>query len=198
MLTDSNWYQESLVGALIAQGTRTSAADTPGSAAGTAFNFSRYWDQQTATSTTTLAGTASITQGAQAVTGSSTAFDTAATAGTYLSFDSGVTYYRVKSTASATALTLDQQYAGTTVSGGTVLRKTYTCVAMHRYAICLAVRPLEIVNDGHIHSRLIMLSGLPFRVVVSWNHKQSAWMLSMDYAMVAKVIRPDFGVVIQA
>ena len=102
------------------------------------------------------------------------------------------------SVASDTALTLTQQYQATGGSGVTYKRTQYTCVAMHRYAIALAVRPLEIVNDGHIHSRLVMMNGLPFRVVVAWNHQKSGWMLTMDYGMVAKVIRPDFGVVIQA
>ena len=197
MLTDSQWYQESLVGAMIAQGTRTGAAEeSPGR---TAFNFNRFWDQQVGTvNTAALTGTVSITQGTNAVTGVTTTFTSQATAGSWISMDGGTTFYRVGATTSDTALTLTQNYAGTTVSGGTYVRRTYSCVAMHRYAIALAVRPLEIVNDGHIHSRLLMLQGLPFRVVISWNHIQSGWMLTMDYAMVTKVIRPDFGVVVQA
>jgi hypothetical protein len=197
MLTDSQWYQESLVGAMIAQGTRTRAAEeSPGR---TSFNFNRFWDQQVTTSlTANLTGTVAINNGSTAVTGTSTTFTTQATVGTWITVDGGATYYRVGAVASDTALTLTQNFAAANVSGVTYQRRTYSCVVFHRYAIALAVRPLEIVNDGHIHSRLLMLQGLPFRVVVSWNHVQSGWMLTMDYAMVAKPIRPDFGVVVQA
>ena len=200
MLTDTSWYQESLVGAVIAQGTRTRAADqdVTSGAVGESFNFRRYWDQQVVTGAAALTGTVTTTNGSQAVTGSSTTFTTQATKGSWLTFGTDGTFYRVASVASDTALTLTQQYAGTGASGVTVNRKTYTCVAMHKYAIALAVRPLEIVNDGHIHSRLVMLRGLPFRVTLSWIHTKSSWMLTMDYGMVAKVIRPDFGIVIRA
>ena len=199
MLTDTNWYQENLVGALIAQGTRTRAADnSTGGEERTAFNFKRYWDQQVNTSTTAPAGTIGVPNGSQTVTGSGTTFTTTAPAGSSISFDGGVTYYRVSSVTDDTHLVLGQQFQGVTISsGGAWVRKTYTCVAMHRFAIALAVRPLEIVNDGHVHSRLVMLNGLPFRVVIHWDPRYSGWMLTMDYAMVAKVIRPDFGVVIQ-
>ena len=44
MLTDTNWYQESLVGAVIAASTRTDAAET-NSSASVAFNFRRRYDQ---------------------------------------------------------------------------------------------------------------------------------------------------------
>lgn len=197
MLTDSNWYQESLVGAMIAQGTRTRAAED--GAARTSFNFNRFWDQQVVTGlSAALTGTNSLTNGSNSVTGSSTLYTTELKPGSWVQFGTDTAFYRVAATASATAMTLTQNYQGTTASTVAYKRQTFNSVAMHRYAIALAVRPLEIVNDGHIHSRLLMLNGLPFRVVVAWNHLMSSWVLTMDYGMVARVIRPDFGIVIQS
>lgn len=197
MLTDPNWYQESLVGAMIAQGTRTRAAED--GAARTSFNFNRFWDQQVVTGlSSALTGTNSITNGSAAVVGTSTLYTTEIKPGSWLLFGADPQPYRVASVTDATHITLTQQYQGTTAATATYKRQTFNSVAMHRYAIALAVRPLEIVNDGHIHSRLLMLNGLPFRVVVAWNHLKSSWVLTMDYGMVAKVIRPDFGVVIQS
>lgn len=201
MLTDTSWYQENLVGAVIAQGTRTRAADQdalPGSVVGESFNFRRYWDQQIQTSGTAISGTATTTTGSQTITGSSTTFTSQATAGSWLTFGTDTASYRVASVASDTSLTLTQQYQGTGTSGVAMKRTTYTNVAMHRYAMALAVRPLELVNDGHIHSRLLMMRGLPFRVMLSYVHQKGGWMLTMDYGMVAKVIRPDFGIVVAA
>jgi hypothetical protein len=204
MLTDTQWYQESLVGAMIAQGTRVGAAGEGVSR--TSFNFNRYWDQQVVTgSSANITGTVTTVTGSVDVTGAGTAFTTQAVKGSWLRFGTDVDangaplFYRVAADpASATALKLTQQYQGTGAAGVSVKRQTYNSVVMHRYAIALAVRPLETVDDGHIHARTIELNGLPFRVTVSWNHLMSSWILSMDYGMVAKVIRPDFGIVIQS
>lgn len=203
MLTDSNWYQESIVGAMIAQGTRTRAAESGDSQM--AFNYRRYWDQQVVTGVTAnITSTVTTVNGSTAVVGAATTFTSQATKGSWIRFGTDVDangaplFYRVGAVADDTHLTLTQQYQGTGAAGVTVKRQTYNSVVMHRYAIALAVRPLEIVNDGHIHSRLLMLNGLPFRVTVAWNHLMSSWVLTMDYGMVAKVIRPDFGVVIQS
>ncbi len=202
MLTDTNWYQENLVGAVIAQGTRTRAADqesTAGTVVGESFNFRRYWDQQISTSTTAnLTGTVAVTNGSTLVTGTSTTFTSQATKGSWITIGTDTRSYRVASVTSDTSLALTQQYQGTTGTGLSYVRTTYNCVAMHKFAMALAVRPLEIVNDGHIHSRLVMLRGLPFRVTLSYQHLKAGWLLTMDYGMVAKVIRPDFGIVIAA
>jgi len=106
--------------------------------------------------------------------------------------------YRVQSITSDTAFTLTQPYQGTTASDKTIKRTTYTGVAMHKYAICLALRPLDLVNDGHVTSRLIMLKGIPVRVMHSYVHQKGGYMLSADFAMVAAVMRPSFGVIIQS
>ena len=99
---------------------------------------------------------------------------------------------------SDTALVLSQGYAGTTGSGKTYQRVTYTSVAMNKYAIALAVRPLELVNNGSVQSRLVMIQGLPFRLMLSYQHLKAGWLMTLDYAMVAAVIRPDFGILIQS
>ena len=197
-LTDTNWYQESLVGAIIAGATRTDAAQ-PGSGGNVAFQFARRDDQQAPTAqTANLTGTCTVANGSTAVTGSSTTFTSQAVAGSWITFGTDTTSYNVKSVTSDTALVLSQAYGGTLTSGQTYTRTTYTGVAMHRYAVALAVRPLEIVNDGHIRSRLIMLKGLPMRLMLSYQHLKSGWLMTLDYGMVCKVIRPDFGVVLSS
>lgn len=199
MLTDTNWYQESLVGAVIASGVRQGAAEV-GNAANTAFNYRRRYDQQAPTGVTAnLTGTVSVTNGSTTVTGSSTTFSTQASVGSWITIGTDATAYRVAALSVSTpdtSLTLSQAYGGTTASGKTYVRTTYTGVAMHRFAIALAVRPLDIVNDGHVRSRLIMMRGLPMRLMLSYQHLKAGWLMSLDYGMVAKVIRPDFGILI--
>lgn len=214
-LTDPAWAQENLVSAVIAQGTRQDAADPGGekifdiqgigtrSPANQAFQFVRRHDQQAPTGTAALTGTVALTNGSTAVTGTSTLFTTqlmpTVTAPqvsnvAWVTFGTDTVTYPVASVQSATALTLASAYAGTTASGVAAVRTSYTGVAMHRYAIVLAVRPLRVVNDGHIHSQIMNIKGLPIRMVLSWNHLKSGYLLTFDYAMVAQVIRPDFGV----
>ena len=227
-LTDTAWYQESLVSAVLARGIREGAAIVDqqrtggGSAVGgdfgraasggnTAFQFARRDDQQAPTGlTAALTGTVTVANGSTAVTGSSTTFTsqvapTAGPFGQWLTFSStnGATptdtvSYPVKSVTSDTALVLGQPYGGSLTSGAYYYRTTYTGIAMHRYAIALAVRPLEIVNDGNIQSRLIMVQGLPMRLMLSYQHLKAGWLLTLDYGMVCAVIRPDFGVILQS
>ena len=90
-LTDTTWYQESLVGAVIAAGTRQEAA-TQGTGANVAFNFQRRDDQQAPTAqTASLTGTVTVANGSTAVTGSSTTFTTQAAVGSWLTFGSAST-----------------------------------------------------------------------------------------------------------
>jgi hypothetical protein len=204
-LTDPAWAQENLVSAVIAETTRRDAA-TPGTAANQAFKFTRRFDQQAPTaSSSNLTGTVTVANGSTAVTGSSTTFLTQVAATptapaigntVWLTFGADTQAYPVANVASNTALTLAQPYQGALTSGNNFVRTTYTGVAMHKYAIALAVRPLEIVNNGQVNSRLVKIKGLPIRVQLSYQHRQSGWLLTMDYGMVCKVIRPDFGVLL--
>jgi hypothetical protein len=197
-LVDTNWYQENLVGALIAQSTRQQVAG-PGTNANVAFNFGREYDQQAPVGqTANLTGTVTVANGSPSVTGSSTTFTTQAPLGSWLTFGTDTIAYPVKSVQSDTALTLGQAYAGSLTSGNTYTRRTYVGIAMHRYAIVLAVRPLEIVNNGQVASRLINMRGLPMRLQLSYQHLKSGWLMTLDYGMVAKVIRPDFGILLNS
>jgi hypothetical protein len=193
-LTDTNWYQENLVGALIAESTRRDVA-APGTGANVAFNFKRRFDQQAPTSqTANLTGTVTVANGSVAVVGSGTSFTTQAPVGSWLTFGTDTVAYYVKTIVDDTHLTLGMLYGGSLTSANTFTRRTYTSIAMHKFAIGLAVRPLEIVNNGQVQSRLIEMRGLPMRLQLSYQHLKGGWFLSLDYAMVAKVIRPDFGV----
>lgn len=198
MLTDATWNQESLVGSVIANSARQDAL-RPGTAGNVAFQFARVPDQQAPTTqTANLTGTVTVANGSTAVTGASTAFLTQAKAGAWLTFGADTVSYRVASVTSDTALVLGQSYGGSLTSGQTFKRTTYTSVAMHRNAIALAVRPLEIVNDGHVRSRLVVLNGIPMRLMLSYQHLKGGWLMTLDYGMAAKVIRPDHGVIIQS
>ncbi len=111
--------------------------------------------------------------------------------------DSPLVSYPMRVT-SDTAGVLLQAYGGSQTSGVAYKRVTFTGLALHRYAIALAVRPLELVNTGGVTSRIIMLRGLPIRVMLSYVHIKGGWMLTADYGMVAKVIRPDFGIILSS
>jgi hypothetical protein len=209
-LVDPAWSQENLVSAVIAQGARRDAAQ-PGDFSNQAFKFTRRHDVQAPTSvSSTLTGTVTVANGSTTVTGSSTLFTTqcspAPVSGTnqvpgvtWVQFvgDSPLVAYPMISN-SATSGTLLQAYQGSQTSGVSYNRLTYTGLAMHRYAIALAVRPLELVNTGGVTSRTIMLKGIPIRVMISYPHIKAGWMLTADYGMVAKVVRPDFGVILNS
>jgi hypothetical protein len=208
-LIDPAWSQENLIGAVIAQGARNDAA--PDGAANQAFKFRRRHDVQAPTSVSaSLTGTVTVANGATTVAGSSTKFTTEAAPGpfTYSSNpgqvawvqfvgDSPVITYPMRVT-SDTVGTLLQAYQGSQTSGVSYKRVTFTGLALHRYAIALAVRPLELVNTGGVTSRIITLRGLPIRIMISYVHIKGGWMLTADYGMVAKVIRPDFGIILNS
>jgi len=232
-LTDTAWYQESLVSAVLAKGIREGAGIVdqrgdavvgPGyggdfgrasSGGNTAFQFARRDDQQAPTSTLALAGTVTVANGSVNITaGSGTGWTaTPATgpgvaplcAGNWVYFSSSNTSitdavgpFPIATVLSATTATLGIAYSGSLTTSTYVWRVTYTGIAMHRYAIALAVRPLEIVNNEGIQSRLIMIQGLPMRLMLSYQHLKAGWLLTLDYGMVCAVIRPDFGVILQS
>jgi hypothetical protein len=204
-LTDPAWYQENIVGELIAMDTRQNVAM---GGANDAFRFKRRSDVQALTGTSAaLAGTVTLTSGSTAVLGVTSTFTQQIAAPpttnppspgntVWLTFGAETVSYPVKSVTDDTHLTLATPYTGVLTSGAAYARTTYTGVAMHRYAMALAVRPLELVNTDGVTSRMITLGpiGFPVRVMLSYQHPKGGWMLSMDYGMVARVIRPDFGV----
>lgn len=222
-LVDPAWSQENLVSAVIAASARRDGAE-PGDESNKAFKFYRKHDVQSVTGTTPTTGTGAITgtvtvaNGSTTVTGSGTSFTTqiapAPISGTnqipniaWVQFagdaavpgggagapaTSGPPLYAM-SVQSNTAGTLLQAYQGSQTSGVTMQKVTYTGVAMHKYAIALAIRPLD-TNTGSVMSRIITLRGIPIRICLDYVLLKGGWVLTADYAMVAKVIRPDFGV----
>lgn len=197
MAGDPAWTQESQVGASIAGNAfATTGERGPGDVI---YSFKRQPDQQMPTGVTAnLTGTVAATNGSAVLTGTGTAFTTQAPAGSVVKLGADPLTYMVDSVTSDTSLNLTQVYGGTTGSGKTYARVTYTSIAMHKYAIALAVRPLELVNNGAVQSRLVMIQGLPFRLMLSYQHLKAGWLMTLDYAMTCAVIRPDFGVLIQS
>jgi len=51
-----------------------------------------------------------------------------------------------------------------------------------------SLRPLDLVNDGHVTSRLIMLKGIPVRVMHSYVHQKGGYMLSADFAIEGQLV----------
>jgi hypothetical protein len=143
-------------------------------------------------------GTVAITTGTAAVTGTSTTFSTTAPVYGNIIFagDPTQTPYRVSAVGGNTSLTLATNYTGPTLTASTYTIATYTSLVMHRYAMALALRPLELVNDGTTQSRIIMVNGIPFRVMVSYQHLYSAHVLSVDCGCAVAVLRPDFGSIV--
>lgn len=145
---------------------------------------------------TVLAGTASMS--GATVTGTSTAFQTALSVGQWLIFsaDTTATPYQIASIASNTSLTVVG--AGATITSSTVTVKAYTNLALHEYAIALALRPIATPNEARnvVDVSYIDLQGIPLRVMISYVHIYQALFVTVDFGYALGVIRPDFGVII--
>ncbi len=195
-MTASEWAAENQVGAAIAMATRQNGG---GGAAAQTFNFRRVFDQQApVTMSANLTGTVALTNGSAAVTGTGTQFQTELAVGAVIQFQGETTFYRVASIASATSMTLAQLYAGTTQSGRTYQRRTYITAAIHKHAMCLAMRPLPLVNNGQVTSRLMIFGGVPMRVQVSYQHQLGGYLVTVDFAMGVAVLRPNFAALIRS
>ncbi|MGA8352312.1 MAG: hypothetical protein WB773_31290 [Isosphaeraceae bacterium] len=144
-------------------------------------------------------GSVTVTSGSTAVSGQTGEF-TNLTAGQWLVFaaDSTKTPYQIASVTSGTALVLVQPYAQATNSanGATVL--SYTNLALHEYAIALALRPIATPDEARnvVDVSYIDLMGIPLRVMVSYVHIYQALFVTVDFGYALGVIRPDFGVII--
>ncbi len=151
---------------------------------------------------TVLAGTVTVTTGSATVTGSGTSFTTALSVGQWLVFsaDPTSTPYQIQSISSATSLTLATTAgAAANGSGQTATVKSYTNLALHEYAIALALRPIATPDEARnvVDVSYIDLQGIPLRVMVSYVHIYQALFVTVDFGYALGVIRPDFGVVIQ-
>jgi hypothetical protein len=210
-MVDPAWSQENLVSAMIAVGQRNQAGED--GAANKAFKFGRLHDVQAPTGMTpttgtgALSGTVTVANGSTTVTGSSTHFTTQVAPTTiantnqvnnmaWVQFagDNPLTQYPIIVN-SDTSATLLSAYTGSQTSGVTMQKVTYTSLAFNKYAIALAVRPLD-TNTGRVMSRIITLRGIPIRLMLDYNQLKSAWILTADYALAAAVLRPDYGVLL--
>ncbi|MGO9916671.1 MAG: hypothetical protein ACLQIB_18480, partial [Isosphaeraceae bacterium] len=156
----------------------------------------------TARLVTTVAGTVTTTAGSTTVTGSGTNF-TAASVGQWLSFSNNTTanptLYQIGTYSSATSVTLVTPIA--TVDAGasqTATIQSYTNLALHEYAIALALRPIATPTEASniVDVSYIDLMGIPLRVMVSYVHIYQALFVTVDFGYALGVIRPDFGVII--
>jgi hypothetical protein len=154
----------------------------------------------TARRITVLAGTVAVTNGSATVTGTTTAFTTALTVGQWLVFsnDATKTAYQVTAIASDTSLTLGANYAGSTASGLTATVQSYTCLAMHRYSIACALRPIATPATAKRVADVVYLNlrGIPLRVMRSYVHIYMAEFVTVDFGYALDVIRPQYGVII--
>ncbi len=83
-------------------------------------------------------------------------------------------------------------------SGSTLTRQAYTNLALHEYAIALALRPIATPDEARnvVDVSYIDLQGIPLRVMVSYVHIYQALFVTVDFGYALGVIRPDFGVII--
>jgi hypothetical protein len=152
----------------------------------------------TARRITQIVGTVTATTGSATVTGSSTVFTTALTVGQWIVFSGDLTQqpYQVAAIGSNTSLTLATvALAAANGAGQTVVVQSYTCVALHEYAIALALRPIATPPEAMdvLDVTYIDLQGIPLRVMVSYQHIYQALFVTVDYGYALAVIRPDFG-----
>ena len=82
----------------------------------------------------------------------------------------------------------------------TMTVQSYTNLALHEYAIALALRPIATPDEARnvVDVSYIDLMGIPLRVMVSYVHIYQALFVTVDFGYALGVIRPDFGVIIQS
>ncbi len=117
----------------------------------------------------------------------------------------GYPAYQVATVSSATAGTVVGTAAGTgwpttSVSAGATTVQSYTNLALHEYAIALALRPIATPDEARnvVDVSYIDLMGIPLRVMVSYVHIYQALFVTVDFGYALGVIRPDFGVIINS
>ena len=112
--------------------------------------------------------------------------------------DTTKTPYQIASVTSTSAIVLTQPYAGATDSTHGMTVYSYTNLALHEYAIALALRPIATPDEARnvVDVSYIDLQGIPLRVMVSYVHIYQALFVTVDFGYALGVIRPDFGVII--
>lgn len=190
-IINPSMVQENIVGEMIASQTRLTGV-LPNS-----FKFDQKWDQQAPKTVTALTGTVAVSNGSATVTGTGTSF-TSSLVGTYVVFgnDPNLVSYTVESVASTTSLTLSAAYAGPSTASTTISSQSYTCLAMQRYAIGLAVRPMPKPDADYVDYVTIWIDQIPLRVMISYQHLNGGYLVTVDSGFAVGVLRPSFGCII--
>ncbi|MGA2703485.1 MAG: hypothetical protein ABSH35_20600 [Isosphaeraceae bacterium] len=155
---------------------------------------------------TNLATTTALTN-AGAITSSGAGSLTASMVGQWISIagdtNPGSQLYQIATVANATTGTAVGTAAGTgwptnNISAGVTTVQSYTNLALHEYAIALALRPIATPDEARnvVDVSYIDLQGIPLRVMVSYVHIYQALFVTVDFGYALGVIRPDFGVII--
>jgi hypothetical protein len=155
----------------------------------------------TARSIMVLSGT--VSSSTTTLTGTNTLFLTQLSVGQWV-HDAAVSTgtsapVQITSIASNTSATV--AVAPTTAfSGSTLSVDAYTNLALHEYAIALALRPIATPDEARnvVDVSYIDLMGIPLRVMVSYVHIYQALFVTVDFGYALGVIRPDFGVIISS
>lgn len=148
---------------------------------------------------TVLSGTATLST-AGALAGTSTHFTTQLQVGQWVTFSSDTTktpYQIATITNDTTATTVNAPGSAITGTPSMTLL-SYTNLALHEYAIALALRPIATPDEARnvVDVSYIDLQGIPLRVMVSYVHIYQALYVTVDFGYALGVIRPDFGVII--
>ncbi len=150
---------------------------------------------------TNLAGT--VSSSSTTLTGTNTLFLTQLQVGQWVN-DSAVATgtsapVQIASISSNTSATVVSA-PSTAFSTSTLTVNSYTNLALHEYAIALALRPIATPDEARnvVDVSYIDLMGIPLRVMVSYVHIYQALFVTVDFGYALGVIRPDFGVIIQS
>ncbi len=124
-------------------------------------------------------------------------------AGQWLVFadDPTSTPYQIQSLGSSNLVLTAPLAAGfTAYTSQNVTVLSYTNLALHEYAIALALRPIATPDEARnvVDVSYIDLQGIPLRVMVSYVHIYQALFVTVDFGYALGVIRPDFGVIIKS
>ena len=150
---------------------------------------------------TNLAGT--VSSSTTTLTGTNTLFLTQLQVGQWVN-DSAVS---TATSAPVQIATISSNTSATVVTAPTVAFSTstltvnsFTNLALHEYAIALALRPIATPDEARnvVDVSYIDLMGIPLRVMVSYVHIYQALFVTVDFGYALGVIRPDFGVIIQS
>ncbi len=170
-------------------------------ASDTSLTLGSTYSGSTATTTarrlTVLSGTASSSS--TTLTGSSSHFTTEVSVGDWLqSTTVPASLAQVASISSDTSLTFVAAPSTSFASSSVVKKVSYTNLALHEYAIALALRPIATPTEASnvVDVSYIDLMGIPLRVMVSYVHIYQALFVTVDFGYALGVIRPDFGVII--